>query len=104
MRYMDLLYDEQRRTLNRRWNDVEYEIAIDFETSEVEVRLNVRGGLYERETVGRGNWHKGHICDRSGSLSSQFFDWAEAELRADLLEHPVGEPEGDDGTAQPRGG
>jgi hypothetical protein len=89
---MDALYeDEQRRTLNRRWNDVEYEIEIDFETSEVQVRLHVRGGLYDREIVGRGNWHKGRIRDRSGSLSPQFFDWAEGELLADLLEHPVGE-------------
>jgi hypothetical protein len=89
---MDALYDEQRRTLNRRWNDVEYEIEIDFETSEVELRLHVRGGLYERETVGRGTWQNGRIGDRSGSLSSQFFDWAEAELRTDLLEHPFGQP------------
>jgi hypothetical protein len=89
---MDLLYDEQRRTLNRRLGDGEYEIEIDFDTGAVEVRLHVRGGLYEKETVGRGHWHRGRICDRLGSVSAHVFDWAEAELSADLVAHPPGQP------------
>jgi hypothetical protein len=92
MRVMDLLYDEQRRTLNRRRNDVEYEIEIDFDTGAVEIRLHVRGGLYEKETVGRGNWQGGRIRDRVGSISAHLFDWAEAELHADLAQHPPGQP------------
>jgi hypothetical protein len=88
---MDLPDDEQQRTLNCRLNDVEYEIEIDFETSAVAVRLHIRGGLYERETVGRGVWQGGKICDRSGALSAHLFDWVETELRADLLAHPVGQ-------------
>jgi hypothetical protein len=92
MRFMDLPYDEQRRTLNRRLSDLEYEIEIDFDTGAVQIRLHVRGGLYEKETVGRGNWHGDRIRDRLGSISAHVFDWAEAELGADLVEHPPGLP------------